>query len=76
MDLCVENLRQAKSVPQSLMVLTRIITTYPDKRVKKGDTTSSVIDWLNESHSLVDVLFEEIIGYKMKTKAAGIRKVL
>lgn len=81
---CITNLEKHQSVPQSLSLLYRIIGnfniycyyflnnlgTYPDKKNKKMDNISSVIEWLETNYKLLDLFFEELVHYKSLAKNA------
>lgn len=68
MEKCINNLNQHKSVSSSLRTLQRIISTYP-KKSKNSDSVSSVINWLNSTHKLLDIVFKDLAHYKMEAKS-------
>src|SRR4051812_5100719 len=75
MDLCVENLKVNKSVPQSLSLLAKIIGNciFTDKAdfdtgmyvtKKRKPTASSIIEGLEQKQQLFSLFFTDLVLYK------------
>jgi ubiquitin carboxyl-terminal hydrolase 34 len=62
-SLCLQNLREGKSVTQSLQLLTKIFGTYP-KRKDEKDSVVKLIDQLDAEQNLLQFFFKDLQKYK------------
>ncbi|PRP87509.1 ubiquitin domain-containing protein [Planoprotostelium fungivorum] len=64
MDLFIDNIRLMRSVPDSLIILARIIATYFKTSKRKKPSVSMVIEQLAQKHNLLGLVIQEIVVYK------------
>ena len=60
---CVEQLRVGVSVPQSLRLCTKTISSFPGKQRKKEQSATAVLEWLAGSHNLLPSFFVDFRRY-------------
>ena len=63
LERCVAQLRQGTSVPQALRLCQRVAMSFPMKPRKKSDSLQSVLEWLDATHDLLAVFFEDFARY-------------
>lgn len=68
MERCIENIKNHDSVPQTLTILSRIISTYPETISKKSDCVYSVIEWLENNHQMLNIVLQDLVHYKQCSK--------
>ena len=60
---CVEQLRAGVSVPQSLRLCTKTVSSFPGKPRKKSESASTVLEWLATTHNLLPSFFDDFRRY-------------
>eukprot|EP01103_Thecamoeba_quadrilineata_P011019 TRINITY_DN2539_c0_g1_i2.p1 TRINITY_DN2539_c0_g1~~TRINITY_DN2539_c0_g1_i2.p1 ORF type:complete len:2405 (-),score=378.30 TRINITY_DN2539_c0_g1_i2:956-7465(-) len=66
--LCIDNLKNNKSVPQSLKLLFKIMTTFPRVKRKKGESILDQIEQLESQYNILTLFFNDLVIYKQKAK--------
>ncbi len=68
--LCVENLRQHRSVPQSLMIINKLIMTLGAKR-KRPEVDWSTYNCLKDEQELMELVIQDLIWFQNKCVEAS-----
>lgn len=69
--LCMQNLKEGKSVPFSLKLLQKLLDSYPAKKEKGMEAQAQMIDLLEVNSGLMATFFEDLHRFKSKAKEAA-----
>lgn len=70
LQTCIKQLEQGSSVPQTLRLCCKLLSSFPSKAPrKKGETLFAVLEWLARDNNLLPIFFDNFTQYHLGATA-------